>query len=124
MTPVCGHLDFNCLKLKYEVLKSGVWMSDPYLRNESHYLSLLSFGTGVKQLPDTQVNFSPLKEFTLVLLDPELTLVLLIPFLKTLDPDQLASLRGYLTRIYTVFHTNGKYRFKLNRIKFGRSVTV
>ena len=37
-------------------------------------------GTGVKQLPDTQVNFSPFKEFTLVLLDPELTLVLLIPF--------------------------------------------
>ena len=48
-------------------------------------------GTGVKQLPDTQVNFSPFKEFTLVLLDPELTLVLLIPLLKTLDPDQMAS---------------------------------
>ena len=30
-TPVCGHLDFNCLKLKYEVLKLGVWMTDPYL---------------------------------------------------------------------------------------------
>ena len=30
-TPVCGHLDFNCLKFKYEVLKLGVWMSDPYL---------------------------------------------------------------------------------------------
>ena len=30
-TPVCGHLDFNCLKLKYEVLKLGVLMSDPYL---------------------------------------------------------------------------------------------
>ena len=30
-TPVCGHLNFNCLKLKYEVLKLGVWMSDPYL---------------------------------------------------------------------------------------------
>ena len=29
--PVCGHLDFNCLKLKYEVFKLGVWMSDPYL---------------------------------------------------------------------------------------------
>ena len=24
-------LDFNCLKLKYEVLKLGVWISDPYL---------------------------------------------------------------------------------------------
>ena len=30
-TPVCGHLDFNCLKLKYEVLKLGIWMSDHYL---------------------------------------------------------------------------------------------
>ena len=30
-TPVCRHLDFNCLKLKYEVLKLGVWMSEPYL---------------------------------------------------------------------------------------------
>ena len=30
-TPVCGHLNFDCLKLKYEVLKLGVWMSDPYL---------------------------------------------------------------------------------------------
>ena len=63
-------------------------------------------GTGVKQLPDTQVNFSPFTEFTLVLLDPELTLDLLIPLLKTLDPDQLASFRGHLIRIYTVFHTN------------------
>ena len=26
-TPVCGNLDFNCLKLKYEVLKLGIWMS-------------------------------------------------------------------------------------------------
>ena len=24
--PVCGHLDFNCHKLKYEVLKLVVWM--------------------------------------------------------------------------------------------------
>ena len=30
-TPVCGHLDVNCLKLKYEALMLGVWMSDPYL---------------------------------------------------------------------------------------------
>ena len=29
--PVCGYLDFDCLKLKYEVLKLGAWMSDPYL---------------------------------------------------------------------------------------------
>ena len=30
-TPVCGHLDFNCFKLKYEVLKLDVWMSGPIL---------------------------------------------------------------------------------------------
>ena len=30
-TPVRGNLDFNCLKLKYEVLKLDIWMSDPYL---------------------------------------------------------------------------------------------
>ena len=30
-TSVCDKLDFNCLKLKYEVLKLGIWMSDPYL---------------------------------------------------------------------------------------------
>ena len=30
-TPVCRQLDFDCLQLKYEVLKLGVWMSDPYL---------------------------------------------------------------------------------------------
>ena len=34
-TLVCGHLDFNCLKLKYEVLKLGVWMSDPFLYYKS-----------------------------------------------------------------------------------------
>ena len=48
---------------------------------------LFMTGTGVKPLSDTQVNFSLVKELTLVLLDPELTLVLLIQFLKTLDPD-------------------------------------
>ena len=41
-------------------------------------------------------------EFTLVLLNPELALVLLIPFLKKLDPDQLVSFRDHLIRIYTV----------------------
>ena len=56
-------------------------------------------GTGVKQLPDAQVNFLKL-EFTLVLLSQELTLVLLIPFLKKLDPDQLV-----LSEAYTVFPT-------------------
>ena len=30
-TPVCGHLDFNCLKLKYVVFKLGVLMSVLYL---------------------------------------------------------------------------------------------
>ena len=30
-SPVCVHLDFKCLKLKYEVLKLSIWMSDPYL---------------------------------------------------------------------------------------------
>ena len=30
-TPVCGQLDFNCLKVKYEKLKLVIWMSDPYL---------------------------------------------------------------------------------------------
>ena len=67
-------------------------------------------GTGVKQLPDTQVNVLPINdlkvklEFTHVLLNPEFTLVLMIPFLNTLDPDQLVSYRGHLIRIYTVFH--------------------
>ena len=41
-------------------------------------------------------------EFTIVLLNLELALVLLIPFLKTLDPDQLVSFRSHLIRIYTV----------------------
>ena len=121
-TPVCGHLDFNCLKLKYEVFKLSVWMSDPYLYYNSikdpHVCGHLDFnclklkyggnhdillfilapgytastwGCVVLTVYDrhrcqTQVNFSPFKKFTLVLLDPELTLVLLIPFLKTLDP--------------------------------------
>ena len=61
-------------------------------------------GTGVKQLPDTQVNLKVKLEFTLVLLNPELTLVLLNQFFKTLDPDQLVSFRSH--RIHTVFHTN------------------
>ena len=76
-------------------------------------------GTGVKQLPDTEVNFLPhLKvklEFTLVLLNPGLTFVLLNPFLKTLDPDQLVSFRS---------HRSALIENKLNRIKFWKSVTV
>ena len=53
-------------------------------------------GTGVKQLPDIQVNLKVKLEFTIVLLNPELTIVLLKPFFKTLDPDQLVSFRGHL----------------------------
>ena len=53
-------------------------------------------GTGVKQLPDIQVNLKVKLEFTIVLLNPELTIVLLKLFLKTLDPDQLVSFRGHL----------------------------
>ena len=34
-THVCCHLDFNCVKLKYEVLNLGVWMSDPYMYYKS-----------------------------------------------------------------------------------------
>ena len=66
---------------------------------------------GVKTIARYTGKFSPhLKvklEFSLVLPNPELiTLVLLIPFSKTLDPDQLVSFRGHLIRIYTVFHTD------------------
>ena len=66
-------------------------------------------GTGVKQLPDTQVNFLSINdlkvklEFTHVLLNPEFTLVQMIPFLNTQDTDLLASYRGHCTRIYTFF---------------------
>ena len=111
-TPVCGHLEFNCLKLKFEV-------------NHDILLSILSLGYAVstwgcvvltvydrhrcQTIARYTGNFSPhLKvklEFTLILLTPELIIVLLIPFLKTLDPDQLVSFRGHLIRIYTVFHT-------------------
>ena len=45
-------------------------------------------GIGVKQLPDTQGKVK--LEFTLVLLNP---------FLKTLDPDQVVSFRSHLIRI-------------------------
>ena len=44
-------------------------------------------------------------EFTLVLLNPKVSLVLLNPFFETLDPDQLVSFRSHLIKIYTVFHT-------------------
>ena len=139
-TPVCGNLDFNCLKLKYEVLKLGIWMSDPYLYYNSikdtgvcdHldfnclklkykvYHDILLFilapgyivstwgcvvltvydRHGCQTIARYTGKFSPhLKvklEFYLVLLNPELTLVLLNPFLKTLGPDQLVSFSCHL----------------------------
>ena len=112
-TPVCGHLDFNCLKLKYEVnhdillfiLAPGytvsTWGCVVLTVYDRHRCQTIARYTG-KCSPHLKVKL----EFTLVLLNPELTLVLLIPFLITLDPDQLVSFRGHLIRIYTVFHTN------------------
>ena len=111
-TPVCDHLDFNCLKLKYEVntdillfvLAPGYTVSTwgcVVLKNyDRHRCQTIARYTG-KFSPHLMVKL----QFTLVLLNPELTLVLLNPFLKTLDPDQLVSFRGHLIRIYTVFHT-------------------
>ena len=104
-------MDFNCLKLKYEVnhdillfiLAPGSTVSTwgcviltVYDRHRCHTIARY---TG---------KFSPclkLKlEFTIVLLNPELTIVLLIPFLKTLDPDQLVSFRDHLI-MFTLFST-------------------
>ena len=134
--PVCGYLDFNCHKLKYEVLKLGVictiiqlkttldfyCLKLKYELNHDILLFILApgytvstWGCVVLTVYDRHIarytgKFSShLKvklELTFVLLNPELTLVLLIPFLRTLDPDQLVSFRGHLIRIYTVFHTN------------------
>ena len=112
-TPVCGHLDLNCLKLKYEVnhdillfiLAPGytvyTWGFVVLTVYDRHRCQTVARYTG-KFSPHLKVKL----EFTLVLLMPELTHVLLIPFLKTLDPDQLNSNKGHLIRIYTVFHTN------------------
>ena len=108
-----GHLDFNCLKLKYEVnhdillfiLAPGYtevcWKCVVLTIYDRHSCQIIARYTG-KFSPHLKVRL----EFTLVLLNPELTLVLLNPFLKTLDPDQLVSFRSHLNRIYTVFHTN------------------
>ena len=112
-TPVCGHLDFNCLKLKYEVnhdillfiLAPGytvsTWECVVLTVYDRHRCQTIARYTG-EFSPHLKVKL----EFTLVLQNPELTLVLLIPFLKTLDPDQLVSIRGNLIRTNTVFHTN------------------
>ena len=113
VTPVCGHLDFNCLKLKHEVnhdillfiLAPGytvsTWGCVVLTVYDSHRCQTMARYTG-KFSPHLKVKL----EFTLVMLNPKLTLVLLIPFLLTLDPDQLVSFRGHHIRIYTVFHTN------------------
>ena len=58
-TPVCGHLDINCLKLKYEV------NHDILLFILAPGYTVATWGSvvltaGVKQLPDTQVNFLPI----------------------------------------------------------------
>ena len=130
-TPVCGHLDFNCLKLNYEANHEILLfiLAPGYTVSTRRFVVLTIYDRHRCQTIDRYTGkFSPhLKvklEFTLVLLNPELTLVLLNPFLKTPDPDHLVSFRGHLIRIYTIFHSSWKYRFKLNRIKFGRSVTV
>ena len=57
-TPVCGHLNFNCLKFKYEVnhdillfiLAPGYTVST--LVTDVLFEQFMT-GTGVKQLPDT-----------------------------------------------------------------------
>ena len=112
-TPVCGHLDFYCLKLQYEVYH------DILLFILAPGYTLSTWGCVVLTVYDMHrcqtiakytVKFSPYLKvklaFTLVLLILELIIVLLIPFLKTSDPDQLVSFRGHLIRIYTVFYTN------------------
>ena len=113
VTPVCDHLDFKCFKLKYEanhdillfILAPGYTVSTlgfvVLTVYDRHRCQTIARYTG-KFSPHLKVKL----EFTLVLLNPELTLVLLIPFLKTLDPDQLVSFKGHLITMYTVFHTN------------------
>ena len=108
-TRVCDHLDFNCLKLKYEVNHDillfilapdytvSTWGCVVLTVYDRHRCQTIARYTG-KISPHLKVKL----EFTLVLLNPELTLVQLNPFLKTLDPDQLVSFSGHLIRIYTV----------------------
>ena len=112
-TPVCGHLDFNCFKLKYEVnhdillfmLAPGytvsTWGCVVLTVYDRHRCRINARYTG-KFSPHLKVKL----ELTLVLLNPELTLVLLNTFLKTLDPYQLVAFSSHLIRIYTVFHTD------------------
>ena len=81
-TPVCGHLDFNCLKLKYEfnhdilmfILAPGytvsTWGCVVLTVNDRHRCQTIARYTG-KLSPHLKVKL----EFTLVLLNPELILV-------------------------------------------------
>ena len=68
----------------------------------------LMTGTGVKQLKDTLVNFSPFKGQIRVYpcpAEPRIQPCPVESFLKTLDPDQLVSFRSHLIRINTFFNT-------------------
>ena len=113
VTPVCGHLDFNCLKVKYEANHDILLfiLAPGYTVSTLGCVVLKVYGrhkcqTIARYTGKFSAHLKVKLEFTLVLLNPELTLVLLIPFLKTLDPDQLVCFKGHLITMYTVFHTN------------------
>ena len=81
-TLVCGHLDFNCLKLKYEVNQDILLfiIANGYTVSTRGCVVLTVYDRfRCQQLPDTMYTgkFSPhLKvelEFTIVLLNPEIT---------------------------------------------------
>ena len=88
-TPVCGNLDFNCLKLKFEVnhdillfiLAPGytvsTWRCVVLAVYDRHRCQSIARYTG-KFSHHLKVKL----EFTLVLLNPELSLVLLVQFWK------------------------------------------
>ena len=100
--PVCGHLDMNCLEVNHYILlfiiapsyTVSTWECVVLTVYDRYRCQTIARYTG-KFSPHLKVKL----EFTLVLLNPELTLVLLIPFLKTLDLDRLVSFRGHLIRI-------------------------
>ena len=98
--PVCGHLDFN--DILFLILAPGytvsTWGCVVLTVYDRHRYQAIARYTG-KFSPPLKVKL----EFTIVLLNTELTLVLLIPFLKMLDPDQLVTFRGHLIR--TLFST-------------------
>ena len=90
-TPVCGHLNFNCLNLKYEVnhdillfilapgymisLNKVCWRCVVLTINDRHMCEAIARYTCKLSL-QLKVKL----EFNYVLLNPELTLVLLNPF--------------------------------------------